>query len=61
LWGFLIGILVCAPLGLLLHGLLRGSQPRVRRPAQEPEASGSYAAAPTGEFVPFPVQDSRDG
>ncbi len=22
LWGFLIGILVCAPLGLLLHGLL---------------------------------------
>ena len=61
LWGFLIGILVCAPLGLLLHGLLRGGPSRVTRPAQEPEASGSYAAAPAGEFVPFPVQDSHDG
>ncbi len=25
LWGFLIGMLICAPLGLLLHGLLRGN------------------------------------
>ena len=24
LWGFLMGMLICAPLGLILHGLLRG-------------------------------------
>ncbi len=61
LWGFLIGILVCAPLGLLLHGLLRGGPPRVPRPAPEPEAGELPAGARAGEFVPFPVQDSHDG
>jgi len=27
LWGFLMGLLICAPLGLLAHGLTRGEQP----------------------------------
>ncbi len=45
LWGFLMGILICAPLGLLLHALLRGSA-RVPAPA---------APASMGEFVPLPA------
>ena len=60
LWGFLMGMLVCATLGLLIHGLLRGSVEANVRPVQGPDAGGSYTAAPVGEFVPFSAQEPRD-
>ena len=60
LWGFLMGMIVCAPLGMLLHGLLRGGAQTRARPVQGPDAGGSYAASPAGEFVPLPLQDPKD-
>lgn len=61
LWGFSAGMLICAPLGLVLHGLLRGSSPVVAagptttpsmsRPLS-PGGSPLDAEAETDAFMP---------
>ena len=53
LWGFSTGMLVCAPLGLLLHSLLRGAT----APQPAAVAAMSMAALPEAEveaFIPEP-------
>jgi hypothetical protein len=57
LWGFSTGMLICAPLGLLLHGLLRSTNSAATIPtggmlASEGEADGFAADGPT--VVPPP-------
>jgi hypothetical protein len=48
LWGFSAGMLICAPLGLLLHSLLRGTTAPVPVPAAAP---GAVAEAESEAFV----------
>jgi ammonia channel protein AmtB len=57
LWGFSTGMLICAPLGLLLHGLLRSTHASAAMPtggmlASEEEGDGFTPDVPT--VVPPP-------
>lgn len=59
LWGFLTGLLLCLPLGLLLHGLLRSSGV-----AAPPLMPGDPGPAPlsqtTGDWMNMPVRPPED-
>lgn len=57
LWGFSAGMLICAPLGMMLHSLLRPAVPAVEVPAPMPvTAPPSYEGDP---FAPEPFPAGR--
>lgn len=47
LWGFLAGVVVCAPMGLILHGLLEGGAEQVpARPVETPAGTDKARVQP---------------
>lgn len=59
LWGFLTGLVICVPLGLLLHGLLPSGA--VRSPTAMPGTPGTAPVSqPTEDWMNMPVRPRRE-
>ncbi|RIK55908.1 MAG: hypothetical protein DCC57_04355 [Chloroflexi bacterium] len=56
LWGFLAGMLLCVPLGLLLHGLLRSSGIVPPSPRLPVEPGPAPVSQPTGDWINMPLR-----
>jgi Amt family ammonium transporter len=60
LWGFLMGMVLCIPLGLLLHGLLRSSASVARSSMPPIEPEPAPAVRPNGDWMNVPLRAPDD-
>jgi Amt family ammonium transporter len=60
LWGFLAGMVLCVPLGLLLHGLLRSSGIIPGPPRMPGEPDPAPVSQSTGDWMNMPLRAPDD-